>query len=280
MAPEPTKVIACDIRNGFGAARRCDAVEEARRVVPDAENGFRQTVGGRSKSATDSLGQHTGGQSANHGERWFLARRVSGEKAFALALPAALTATELEYWAYVVVSASITAGARCWAHLDEQGQHAQKCFIGGDRAKLHDKGCHIIHKLCCEAWLKSQREVTVPTLATEKRVDVDACRHPELPRIRLDVTVVDAETLHFSSAMRRGQEEAPAAAQAERTKASKYGRARGGASVTGISFPCSSAGGSAQDSTRSSTSLLVTSKQSAKQLEEMEDDHCKSGENF
>ena len=33
-----------------------------------------------------------------------------------------------------------TAGARCLTQLDEQGQHAQKCLIGGDRAKLHDVG--------------------------------------------------------------------------------------------------------------------------------------------
>ena len=55
-----------------------------------------------------------------------------------------------------------TAGARCLVQLDEQRHHAQKCLIGGDRAKLHDVGCHIIHNACCEAGLKSQREVVVP----------------------------------------------------------------------------------------------------------------------
>ena len=44
-----------------------------------------------------------------------------------------------------------TAGARGLAQLDEQGQHAQKCLIGRDRAKLHDVGCHIIHNACCES---------------------------------------------------------------------------------------------------------------------------------
>ena len=77
-----------------------------------------------------------------------------------------------------------TPGARCLAHLDEQGQHAQRCLIGGDRAKLHGVGCHIIRNACCEAGLKSQREVVVPALATEKltepRVDVDAWGHPGL----------------------------------------------------------------------------------------------------
>ena len=43
-------------------------------------------------------------------------------------------------------------------------------------------------------------------------------RRPALPHIRLDYTLVDAEALHYSSAMRKAQEEAPAAAQAERTK--------------------------------------------------------------
>ena len=84
-------------------------------------------------------------------------------------------------------------------------------------------GCHIIHNACCEAGLKSQREVVVPMLATEKltepRVDVDAWGHPGLPHIRLDYTIVDAEALHDSSAMRKAQEEAPAAAKAELTKA-------------------------------------------------------------
>ena len=124
-----------------------------------------------------------------------------------------------------------TAGARCLAQLDEQGQHAQKCLIGGDRAKLHDVGCHI-HNDCCEAGLKSQREVIVPALVTEKltepRVDVDAWGHPGLPHIRLDFTVVDAEALHYPSAMRKAQDTAPEAAQAEKAKESKYGKTKGG----------------------------------------------------
>ena len=50
---------------------------------------------------------------------------------------------------------------------------------------------------------------------TEPRVDVDAWGHPGLPHIRLNFTVVDAEAFHYSSAMRKAQETAPAAAQAE-----------------------------------------------------------------
>ena len=93
-----------------------------------------------------------------------------------------------------------TAKARCLAQLDEQGQHARRCLIGGDRAKLHDVGCHIIHNACCEAGLKSQREVIVLALVTDRftepRVDVDAWGHAGLPHIRLDFTVVDAEAIH------------------------------------------------------------------------------------
>ena len=136
-----------------------------------------------------------------------------------------------------------TAGARCLAQLDEQGQHAQKCLIGGDRAKLHDVGCHIIHNACCEAGLKSQREVVVPALMTDRltepRVDVDAWGHPGLPHIRLDFTVVDAEAIHYSSAMRKAQDTAPAAAQAEKTKENKCGKVTGGVGVTGIAMQLS-----------------------------------------
>ena len=64
------------------------------------------------------------------------------------------------------------------------------------RAKLHDVSCHIIHKACCEAGLKSQREVIVPTLATEKLTEP---LHG--PHNRLDFTVVE-EALRYSSAVR------------------------------------------------------------------------------
>ena len=50
------------------------------------------------------------------------------------------------------------------------------------QAKLCGVGCHILHNACCEAGLEAQREVIVPTLATEKvterRVDVDAWEAP------------------------------------------------------------------------------------------------------
>ena len=74
---------------------------------------------------------------------------------------------------------------------------------------------------------------------TEPRVDVNAWGHPGLPHIRLDFSVVDAESLHYSSVVRKGQEKAPAAAQAERLKESKYGRGRERVGVTGISLQLS-----------------------------------------
>ena len=151
-----------------------------------------------------------------------------------------------------------TAGARCLVQLDEQGQHAQKCLIGGDRAKLHDVGCHIIHNACCEAGLKSQREVVVPALVrdrlTEPRVDVDAWGHPGLPHVRLDFTVADAEAIHYSSAMRKAQDTAPAAAQAEKTKENKYGKVKRRSWSHRHSL---AAGGSARDWTHFSEGLRV-----------------------
>ena len=63
---------------------------------------------------------------------------------------------------------------------------------------------------------------------TEPRVDVDAWGHPVLPHISLDFTVVDAEVLHWSSAMRKVQDTAPAAAQAEKTKENEHGKTQGG----------------------------------------------------
>ena len=100
-------------------------------------------------------------------------------------------------------------------------------------------GCHIIHNARCEVGLKSQREVIVLAMATDKLtelwVDVDAWGHPGLPHIRLHFTVVDEEAHHHSSAMRKGQA-APAAAQAERAKTNKYGKANGGGGVSGTSL--------------------------------------------
>ena len=101
-----------------------------------------------------------------------------------------------------------TAGARCLAHLDEHG--ATRTEVLHRRRPSKASRCGLPHHIaCCEAGLKSQREVFVPTFATDKltepRVDVDAWGHPGLPHIRLDFKVVDADALHCSSAMRKDQ---------------------------------------------------------------------------
>ena len=122
-------------------------------------------------------------------------------------------------------------------------------MIGGARITLHDVGCHLTHKACVDAGLRSQQEVVVPALAIEKltepRVDVDAWGHPGLPHLRLDFTVTDPRTEHFSSAHR---EIAGAAAKAEGAKAEKYGTPIGGVGVTGLALELSGRFGPGLDS--------------------------------
>ena len=61
--------------------------------------------------------------------------------------------------------------------------------------------------------------------------------------MRLDFTVVDAEALHYSSTMRKAQDTAPGAAQAEKTKENKFGRTKGGVGVTNIAMQLSGRSG-------------------------------------
>ena len=92
------------------------------------------------------------------------------------------------------------------AHVDEKAS-----LIGGDGAKLHDVGCHILHDACIEAGLKSQREVIEPVLATEK-IDRTTSRHrrmwtpgaaphPTRPRLRRS----ERATPRCSNGIRTGQ---------------------------------------------------------------------------
>ena len=46
--------------------------------------------------------------------------------------------------------------------------------------------------------------------------------------VRLDLSIVDTNAQHCSSAMRRNVNNAPAAAQAERANETKYGTTKGG----------------------------------------------------
>ena len=83
-------------------------------------------------------------------------------------------------------------GPGVWPNSTSKDSTRRSASSEETRAKLHDVGCHIIHKACCEAGLTSQREVVVPALVTEKltepRVDVGAWGHPGLPHMRLDFT--------------------------------------------------------------------------------------------
>ena len=116
-------------------------------------------------------------------------------------------------------------GARCLAPLDAFGRHATRCMIGGARVTLHDNGCHIAHRACVEAGMRSQREVVVPELIsptrTEPRVDIDAWGHPGLPHLRLDFTAIDPDAQHWAT---HRAVPAGAAAHAEREKATTYGK--------------------------------------------------------
>ena len=56
-------------------------------------------------------------------------------------------------------------GLRCCSERDKQLVATRQ--YNPIPMKLHDEGCHIIHNACCEAGLKSQREVVVPALVTE-----------------------------------------------------------------------------------------------------------------
>ena len=135
------------------------------------------------------------------------------------------------------------------------------------RRRPTEAGCHT--NACCEAGLKSQRKEILPTLATEKltepRFDVDAWEHPGLPDIRIDFAVVDEGALHYSSAMRKGQEEAPAAAQAERAKTNKYGKAKGGVEVTGISLQLNGRFGPGLDVLLRKRGVQTSTQQSSRQ---------------
>ena len=78
MAAEPTKVfIACDIKNGFGAARRRDAIDGARRWCSLSGHSLCQLVGRQTRSATN-LDEHSEGLQTNCGQRWTLAGCLRG----------------------------------------------------------------------------------------------------------------------------------------------------------------------------------------------------------
>ena len=214
MAAEPTKVfIAFDIKNGFGAARRRDAIDGAKRWCPVLGTVFANLWAGKQEVQPTAWTNTPKDSRPITVRDELLQGACEPPVAFALALRVALAefdeemrkqgvgwTTELEYWAYVDdITIATTAEFATFVMtklretLGVQGLELRK-------DKLHDVGCHIIHNACCEAGLMSQREVVVPALVTDRltepRVDVDAWGHPGQPHMRLDFTVVDAEALH------------------------------------------------------------------------------------
>ena len=169
-------------------------------------------------------------------------------------------------------------GAKSSVHLDEHGQHAQKCLVGGDRAKLHDVGCHIIHKACCAAGLKSQREVIVPTLATEvltaPRVDVDQGRRT------FDLTSLFSRRKLFTLLQRYEKDKKRHRLRRMRSEQKRTSMGKRREELESLVPPCSSTDDSARGWPCSFASSRGTNEQSAKQPAEMEDDHCKSGKHF
>ena len=127
-------------------------------------------------------------------------------------------------------AAGVHNGKRCLTPLDAHGRHALACMTGGARTTLHNDLCRLVHRACCAAGLRSQREVVVPALATAKRaeprIDIGAWGHPGLPHLRLDVTVADPAADRNAGGTDR----------AERSKATKYGIPRGGVGVTGLAL--------------------------------------------
>ena len=116
MAAEQTKVfIACDIKNGFGAGRRRDAIEGAKRWCPVLGTVFANLWAGK-----QGVQPTAWANTPHYGQRRAPAR-CEALVAFALALTVAMTefeeemrkkgfwcTTELEYWVWVDVTTTAT----------------------------------------------------------------------------------------------------------------------------------------------------------------------------
>ena len=125
----------------------------------------------------------------------------------------------------------------CAAVLDEHGDHAVQCMIGGDHTALHDAAADELATMQQQAGLRARREVYVPQLATAKKTEPRAdimCWGPaSLPVLRLDFTVVSP----WANRNAVAAQEAPAetARRAEEAKDREYGT-KGGISVRGLAL--------------------------------------------
>ena len=126
---------------------------------------------------------------------------------------------------------------QCSAPLDEWGDHAVQCMVGGAHTAVHDAITDEIAKAQLAAGLHARREVYVPQLATPKktepRADLHAWGLAALPQTRLDFTLVSPwASRHLGNAR-----SAPAqvAAKAEQAKDKEYGAA-GGICILGLAM--------------------------------------------
>ena len=126
------------------------------------------------------------------------------------------------------------AGRVCGHALDELGDHAISCMIGGAHNRLHDGVCDELAACARTAGLAATREVVLPELATatmcEPRVDIQLWGHCSLPVFHGDFTVVSTHNHRGHSATAGA-----GATAAEAAKVTKYG-ARGGTSVQGLAL--------------------------------------------
>ena len=151
-------------------------------------------------------------------------------------------------------------------------RHAQRCLNGGDRAKLHDVGCHIFHNACCEAVLKGQREIIRPDARDGEARGTTGrrgCGGTQGCQTSASTWKLPITPLLCRKDKRRLRLQYK---QNGRNRASTDERDEEWGSLA--SSLCSSAGGLAQDSTRPSANSLVTSEQSAWRLAETEADHA------
>ena len=126
---------------------------------------------------------------------------------------------------------------QCSAPVDEWGDHAVQCMVGGAHTAVHDAITDEIAKAQETAGLHARREVYVPQLATPKktepRADLHAWGLAALPQIRLDFTLVSPwASRHLESARSAS---AQVAAKAEQAKDKEYGAA-GGICILGIAM--------------------------------------------
>ena len=134
MAAEPTKVFsACDIKNGFGASRRSDAIEGARRWCPVLGTVFANLWPGKRSVQPTVLANTPGGDRPITVRDGLLQDACEAPVAFALALRVALMEFEDEMRKQGV---GLTTETEYWAYVGGPGNGQRRGISNGD----HDRG--------------------------------------------------------------------------------------------------------------------------------------------